>query len=266
MKNYKYREHEYAQLILEHGFQTSHTGRELRLAAIYCREVFGLDRTGVRDRIIEICRRFLPDYNEARYYGLVNYAVREAFKKNSCLVSVDEIPVYEGEMGYIDGLEISRECRKVLLALLVSRKLNKIVYERHNSLPYTNICFGGGKAKYLELKKMSNIPASLDINTSVIPELGKERLINILHSGLISLDWIYNTNETGNVVLKIKDFRNVGLYYDRLHGDKNIKECTLCGGLFRAKVNNQRYCCKDCAVEADLIKARARAKRRRLTK
>ncbi len=266
MKNYKYREHEYAQLVLEHGLQTSHTGKELRLAGLYCREVFGMDRAGVRRRVVEVCKNSIPDYNEARYYGVINYAVREAFKKNNHLISVDEIPVYKGELDYIDSLPLNRECRKVMLALLVSYKLSKTVYERFNPLPYTNMCFGGGKSRYNELKKISNIPSSMDINTAVISALSEARLINIIHSGLISLDWIYNTSETGDIVLRITDFLNIGLYYDRLHGDRNIKECSICGGLYRAKTNNQRYCCKDCSIEADLIKARARARRRRMAR
>lgn len=266
MRNYKYREHEYAQAVLEHGFQTSHTGRELRLAAMYCREVFGLDKPGVRRKVTELCEKFFPDFNEARHYKLINYAVREAFKKENSLISIEEVLVYDGELNYIESLSLGREYKKVMLALLVSRKLSKIVYERKNDAPYTNICFGGGKAKYSDLKKMSNIPSSLDINADIISVLGWERLVNILHNGLIALDWIYNTSETGEIVMRITDFQNVGLYYDRLHGDHNIKECSVCGGLYRVKVNNQRYCCKECAVEADLIKARARARRRRMSK
>lgn len=266
MRNYKYREHEYAQLVLEQGFQTSHIGRELRLAAMYCREVYGLDKSGVRHRITEVCQNNLPDFNEAKYYGMINYAVKEAFKKGNCLTTVSEILIYEGELRYIDSLQLSRECKKVMLALLVSRKLSKAVFERHNPLPYTNICFGGSRTKYSELKSMSNIPTSMDINKVVIAELAKARLVNILHSGLISLDWIYNTSETGDIVMRITDFQNVGLCYDKLHGDKGVKECSVCGGLYRARTNNQRYCSKGCAVEADLIKARARAKRRRISK
>lgn len=266
MKNYKYREHECARTVLEHGFQTSHTGRELRLAAMYCREVFSLDKAGVRRKMTELCGKCLPDYNEARYYKLINYAVREAFKKGNILISIEEIQIYAGELDYIESLSLGREQKKVLLALLVCRKLSKEVFERKNSTPYTNICFGGGKAKYSELKKMSNIPTGLDINSDVISVLCWERLINVLHNGLITLDWIYNTSETGDVVLRITDFQNVGFYYDRLHGDRNIKECSVCGGLYRVRVNNQRYCCKECSVEADLIKARARARRRRMAK
>lgn len=266
MRSYKYREHEYALKVLGSGFQTSHYGRELRLAATYLREVFGMDRAAIRRRLCDLCQKYLRDYNEARHYSVINYAVREAMKPDARLISISEIPIYEGELLYIDSLPVSRGSKKVMLAMLVSRKLSKAVYERKrdDGTPYTNMCFGGGRAKYTELKKMSCIPQSTDIHTAVIAELAGKKLVNILHNGLISLDWIYNTAETGELMLSITDFANTGLYYDRYKGDTNIKECSVCGGLYRLRTNNQRYCCADCATEADLEKARQRSRMRRM--
>lgn len=263
MRNYRYKEHEYAVLVMNGGFQSAHYGRELRLLGMYLHEVYGLSGESLRQRLCEFCGKYLPDYNEAKHYSVINYAVKEVSKAKGGLISIDAVKIYEGELSYIESLDISPDCRKVMLALLVQRKLSAVVYERKNSAPYTNICWGGGKTKYSELKKASNLSSGVDIHTDIIGALGRMKLVNILHGGLISLDWIYNTSETGEVVMTVTDFDNIGLCYDRYRGDGTVKECNICKGLYRLRANNQRYCCKDCAIEADLIKARARSRNRR---
>lgn len=254
MKDYKYKEHEYAALVLNSGFQTKHYGRELRLAAIYCREVLGMKREQCKQRIMSLCEKYMDGFNYARHYGMINYALREAYVKRTPLITVDDIPIYEGEITYIDSLSIGRDCKRVLLSLIVLHKLSKAVAELNGIEEYNNICFGGSKSRYKALKDMSNISPKLNISSDVIHELSERRLINILHNGLISMDFIYNTSQTGSVVMRITDFTNVGLCYDRMHGDKRIKDCCLCGGLYRMKTNNQRYCCSYCSSKANINK------------
>ena len=260
MKDYKYKEHEYAATILNEGFQTRRFGREVRIVAVYCREVLGLRRDQCKQRLINLCEKYMDGFNYAKHYGMINYALKQAYVKKVQLLTVDDIPIYEGEITYIDSLSVGRDCKRVLLAMLVTHKLNKAVAELHGAENYTNICFGGGKSKYRELKTMSNIPPNVNISSQIIHELGERRLVNILHNGLISMDFIYNTSQTGEVAIRITDFSNVGLYYDKIHGDKRVKECCLCGGLYKPKTNNQRYCCGSCSAKANISKTSERRK------
>lgn len=266
-QNYKYAELEYAKLIYSKGFQTKHRPTELRLLALYMKEELELKPKERSVQLYTFCQKWIPDYNRARYFKVINRALMQATKKGQKLVTIDKINIYQCEIEYINNLEIDYNFKKVLFTFLVQMKLNKEIYEYKNEKPYTSIYFKGGKAKYTNIKKMSNIPVKLDINDDVIYFLAQTELVTILHNGLIVLNFIKECKETGDIAVEVKDYENVGLYFDLYNHNSKIKLCEHCNNPFRQTKSDIKYCslhkgyqaietkiikCVDCGIEVEV--------------
>ena len=91
-------------------------------------------------------------------------------------------------------------------------------------------------------------------NTGLISFSNKNDNLNM------KVNFIDNDNE---VVLKIKDFRELGYEYQNYIGDGNFIRCSECGRLVRKKTNNQIYC-NNCAIEINLKKQKIRDKMKNL--
>lgn len=266
-QNYKYSELEYAKLIYTEGFQTKHKPTELRLVALYMKEVLGLKPKERNIKLYEFCEKWIPNYNRAIYFKVINRALMQASKKGQKLITIEKINIYQGEIEYLNNLEIDYNFKKVLFAFLVQMKLNKEVYEYKNEKPYTSIYFKGGKAKYANIKKISKIPVKLDINDDVIYFLAQEKLVNVLHKGLIVLDFLKNCCESGYIVVEVMDYENIGLYFDLYNQNPKVKLCEYCNNPFRQTKSDIKYCslhkgyqpievkiikCVDCGVEVEV--------------
>lgn len=266
-KNYKYSELEYAKLIYDKGFQTKHKPTELRLLSLYLKEILGLKPKERNAKLYEFCKKWIPNYNRVKYFKVINRALSQATQKGQKLITVDKIDIYQGEIEYINHLEIDYNFKKVLFAFLVQMKLNKEVYEYKNEKPYTSVYFKGGKAKYANIKKTSNIPANLDINDDVIYFLAQEKLVTVLHKGLIVLNFLENCFSTGDIAVEVKDYENIGLYFDLYNHKPKVKLCEHCNNPFNQTKSNIKYCplhkgyqaietktirCVDCGVAFDV--------------
>jgi hypothetical protein len=257
--NYKYREHEYAELIYNNGFQSKYIPTELRLLVLYFRDVLEMKPKEREYSLYKFCNKYIPDFKKENYYKSIKTALRAGLNKEQKLVTINKIDIYQSELDYINSLEINQEYKKVIFTFLVQLKLNKIVYEYKRNKEYEMLYFYGGKIKYNMIKNMSNIPKVISLNDEVINTLNELGLITILHRGKISLDYIKNCISEGEVVIEITDFENVGLHLDYYNGVKGVIKCGGCEKIIKTKNNRQLYC-KECAKEIDRIKAIERMK------
>lgn len=259
--DYKYNELEYARLIYNKGFQSKHIPTELRLLALYYRDVLGLKPKDRKNKLYEFCEKHIPNYNRARHFKMIEKSLKQANNKTSKLITINQVDMYEDEVDFINSLNLSDNHKKVLFSLLVHKKLSKIVYDIRNSniedkKEYNMMFFKGNNKAYNDIKKISNISSTIKINDEIIYDLsnyilfekGKddkpEYLIKVLHKGLIVLNYIQECNENGNVVITIKDFDNVGLYLDYYNGVDKVLLCKHCNQPFKQTKNNILYCNK----------------------
>lgn len=245
-KNYKYNEFEYAELIYSKGFQTKFIATELRLLVLYYKDVLGLKPKERTEKIYEFCEKYMPDYKRAKYFKAINKALRQGGAKGQKLVTVKQVDIYKDELDYISSLEIDYNFKKILFTFLVHMKLNKIIYEYKNEDLYTSKYFKGGSVKYNNIKKMANLDNNININDDVIYFLDQYDLIKILHKGLIVLNYLDNCCETGEIVIEVEDYENVGWTLDYYNKIKGIKLCESCDNIFKQSNNKQKYC-KSCA-------------------
>ena len=244
IKNYKYNELEYAQLIYNNGFQTNYIPTELRLLVLYYKEVLKLKPKQRSEQLYEFCEKHMPDYKRAKYFKIINKALKQGSKKEQKLVNIEKINIFQSELDYINSLEIKYDFKKVLFTFLVQMKLNKFIYEYKNEKPYTSKYFKGGSIKYNNIKKMANLNNNMNINDDIIYFLNEFGLVKTLHKGLIVLNYLDNCFETGDVVIEVKDFENVGWYLDFYNGLKGMVLCKHCGQPFKQTKQDISYCKK----------------------
>ncbi len=227
----------------------------MRLLVTYYKDVLGIKPKQRKVMLYEFCARHIKGFNKALYFKSINAALRNGGDKHQRLIVVDKIFVYKSELDYIQNLEIDYNAKKVIFTFLVNRKINKFIYEFKNGIEYTSLYFKGSGKQYGDIAKMSNIPSNIKINDDIIRWLAEDGLITIKHNGLISLDFIKNCNETGEIAIEITDYENIGWYLDFYNGVRNIIKCCECGRLIR-KTNNKKKYCSDCAVEINRDKTK----------
>jgi len=249
IRNYKYDEIAYAEKIYkDNKFQTKHIPTELKLLVLYYRDYLHLKAKDRKEKLTRFCIDNIPNYNRATHFKVVNRALQKGSSKKEKLVKIESIPIYQKELDYINNLDIQYDYKKLLFAFLVQMRLNKTMFEiRNKDKKYksTNY-FKGGKQKYQNIKSMANVSSKININDEFINQLsqGDNPLISILHSGLISLNFLNECKQTGDIVIKIKDYENVGWYFDYYNHVDDIVLCEYCKQPFKQKRKDSRFCNK----------------------
>ena len=245
MNIYKYKDLNYAKKIYKDGFLTKYRDTELKLVALYMRDILNITKKQDRKEALhKFCEKHLPDYHRMKYYKLINKVVDYSCCKKNFLITIDSIPVMKAEIDYINNQELSVDEMKVLFTLLITYKLRKCYFEiKKPDKPYNNVYFKGGIRQYNDLKKISNINNKLDINADIISELAVKEYVKIYSRGCIRLDFLEKiVDETGELAFEMTDYNNIGYWLDWYNGNKRIGKCNKCGNVFYKKSNNQIYC------------------------
>lgn len=264
--DYKYNELEYAKKIYNEGFQSiNHIPTELRLVATYMRRYLDYNPKQLRISLYDWCEKHIENYNKVIYYKIINKAINQAVKKNSTLVVLDCIKIYQQEMNYIlnspilteDDSGIEYNCKKLMFSLLCQMKINKEIYKMKSDDDDTKrygIYFKGGQKKYTALKKIAKLPEKVKINEDIIHTLYLSNLVTPLYGGLMRLDFMNDINNielNGNdAIITVTEFDKIGWYFDLYNAEHKITLCEVCGTLFknRTKNSNQKYC-TNCAKQ-----------------
>jgi len=275
--NYKYKELDYAKCVYENGFQTKHIPTELKLLLLYARDEKKTKKSKLKEFALGFCEEKVEGFNRVLWFKAINKAVSFASENKNRLLNVDSVPITSGEVDYIVNLPVSHEYKKLFFAFLVQMKLNKIISEFKNSKEYDTTFFKGGIKKYNEIKKMANVSSKLDINGEFVYDMSKQEYISIYYNGLIKHLWMEDCQPSGEVVIEVKDYENVGYYLDYYCGVKGVKLCKECGQPFKTSQNCKTYCkrhkeyykkmetktikCEDCGCEFVVSSMAAKTKR-----
>lgn len=257
MNKYKYKDLVYAQKIYNDGFLTKYRETELKLVALYMRDVLGITKKQERKEALhKFCEKHLKDYHRMKYYKLINKALDYSCNKKNYLINIDSIPVMKSEIDYLNSQDISINEKKVLFALLITYKLRKLYFEiKKPNEPYDNMYFKGGTTQYSDLKKVSNIHNKLDINIDIISELAVKGYVKIYSRGCIRLNFLEEiVDDIGEVAFEMMDYNNIGYWFEWYNGNKRIGKCIKCGNVFYKKSNHQIYCSECQGYEKQGIK------------
>jgi len=111
-----------------------------------------------------------------------------------------------------------------------------------------------------------NLTKSLNINKSLLRKYGYQKIYEVTHYLIgkrlledtinnTKLSFLYNIPIDENISIEIKNYDNVGLYYDLHSGVKNVKKCEECNEPIKVKSNRTKYC-QECAKKREINRKR----------
>ena len=145
MNKYKYKDLIYAEKVYKEGFLTKYRDTELKLVALYMRDVLGITKKQDRKEALHnFCKEHLPDYHKMKYYKVINRVLEYSCTKKNFLITIDSIPVLQSEIDFINAQDLSLDEKKLLFTLLITYKLRKTYFEiKKPDEPYDNVYFKG---------------------------------------------------------------------------------------------------------------------------
>lgn len=242
---YKYDEFTYVSKLLKEGFQTHHDYTEMCLIAAYCRDILQMNLKEQKKYLIEFCKKHVDDFNYVLWYKKIN-RVMNFSSKNIPLVTVPYVNIYEGELNYINFFDIEYNHKKLMFTFLTYMKLDYHYRMLREGKDYKNKIFRGGKEKYNHIKKIANISLKFSDYMHLLHSLNQSGYIKVLHSGKIALEYLSDCHEAGKAVMQVKDYNNIGWYFDYYNGIPRMNLCDECSQPFKKEANSQVYC-KKCA-------------------
>ena len=242
---FKYNEKAYAEHIIENGFGTKHLNQELTIMAKYFRDKGHED---IKETLYEFCEKKMKgEFNRVTYFKNINAAVKKAVDNEEPLIVINEIPVTEQELERINGFNIDYEYKKILFTMMVLEKLNKEYYHLKTGKEKNNEHFFGGTTKnYKELVESSGISFSKRNKSKYIHEvihnLNENGIVEIKNKGSVKLLYLYDIKHSNTSTMSVKDFDDIGLYFDLFNKTEKVKSCESCGKPVRIKSNRTKFC------------------------
>lgn len=238
--NTKYNEIAYARQIMENGFQSKYYGYELRLLAVYMRDVLGKSPEEIRCSLIAFCETYYPHYTYAAVYKLVNKAVAISKNQENILIDIPEIEITEAEYNRIVGYGLNDKLTIVLFSLLVRKKLSRKMYEAKNKQESESLFLQLSDEVLSDIRRMSGI-GSKKLLVGMLWTLNRKGAVSTYNNALIRLEFMAGI-EPSDGLLAIRNYDDTSLYFRRFWGDWKIRSCKKCGDPFYAKNNRQLFC------------------------
>lgn len=198
------------------------------------------------------CKKWFKD---VLHFKLIDSAVNFTKKKDNVLVQIESIEIYDSELNYINSLDYSYVEKKILFSMLVINKLkHKRMEIKGLEVDYDNNYFGGGTFSYkimLETlqEKLTRTFKEKEIH-KIIKKFNEDGIVRTTRSTSLELLFINEIEQSDNVMLEVKDFDTIGLYFDSIYKSDTVKICRECSKLLKVTTGNNTYC-KLCSIEVN---------------
>lgn len=212
------------------------------IAKYLCHE--GYEKPQIEGTLHQFMQEHYADYNAVEWDGLISRLSARADARP--LLQADTVTVTQSELSMIKALG-SRPLERLSFTLLCLAKY-ALLFNPANG--------GWVTQKWSVLFRMAHVQAGKEKQASMLHRLREKELIEFsrsvdnLHIRVLFL------RPDSEPACKLDDFREPGLYYLSLQGERLI-HCACCGKLLRPKTNNQKYC-PGCRAEMNLKKTLAR--------
>ena len=244
---FAYKEIDYAKFIIKNGFKTENIKYECSILAKYYKSI-GLNKSEARSKIIDICNRSIKEFYYEMYYPLIESGINSGFKKD--IIQIDEIKFYKEELDYINNIDVNYSNKKLLFGLLLTKKLNQAV----SSSEKLGFVFNGNKRNYANLKRFSGLKnrTQKQINY-MFADLIDLELISIRDDDRKYLLFMEHIQDSKELVFTVSNFETAILLFDSYNDKYKVKECEVCGEVFKIESNRHIYC-KKCQKQKELQK------------
>lgn len=243
----KYNEEEYAKQIEKNGFLTKYHNYELTLLVKYWKkyDIKPLER---KNKLYEFCKQYIENFNEVKYFKIINSILRNGNKKDNPLIIIEKLPITDQEIEYINNLDIDYNYKKVLFTLLVKMKIKKEICKLKYDKVIKHNYISGTQSTYNDIFEVSKISDKTYKINSIINELEQLKYIDVRTRGKINLLFMNDIKDSEKIVFNITTFDNIGYYLDWFNGDLKIIRCECCSKLIKKTSNRMKYC-KNCWKE-----------------
>lgn len=185
-----------------------------------------------------------PTINIVKWSETIDRLVKDSDKYD--LIEIESVPITKAELDVCENLN-GKQMQRLMFTLICLAKFGDMVNEKNN---------GWVSRPDKEIFKMANIVTSIKRQSLMLNDLREKGLIKFSHK----IDNIHINvtclDNSGEAVMQITDFRNLGYQFMRYQGEPCL-ECESCGLVIKRTKNVQKYC-DNCAIEMNRQKARER--------
>ncbi|MFP2985416.1 hypothetical protein KM776_11425 [Bacillus velezensis] len=249
MSDIKFKEKDYAELLLKKGFISKNLSTEMKILAKYFKSLGKKPKE--REKLLyEFCEKHIVDFSRVLYFKKINSALIYARKKENVLINIDRIEITKNELEVIDTLDVDHVQKKLCFTLLTLNKLYSTIHETKYGENNKEHFYGGNNKKYKELIDASHTSLTANKLHLIIGELAAKEIVEIRNKGFIKLSFIYEIELDSEVGILINSFDDIGLYYDLYTNQQRVRECSTCNTPIKIKSNKTKYC-SNCALETE---------------
>lgn len=250
--NKYYKEKDYAEnLLKKRAFDVGAKG-DLKILAKYYKAQ-NMKYSEIDNLLKKFCEtKGKKWYREALHFKMIDSAVNFTKKKENILVQIDSIGVTKSEMDYIETLDYTYLEKKILFAMLVINKLKQKKMKLKNfEVDYSINYFSGGSFSYKTMldslqEKLTRTFCEKEIH-KIVKKFNDDGITRTANTTALELLFVSNIEKSDEIVLEIKDFDTIGLYYDSIYLSNKIKICEECKKkLIKISGKYTKYC-KPCS-------------------
>lgn len=234
----------YAEHMNKNGFDRMCSIYELTIYAKWLKYLGETDEYIEKDLI-----KFAKEHDENFNYQIHYYKIDNALKnmsEYSLRLPITTI-VTKNEWDSICRVSDERFRRVLFIMLVVAKFLkNNDTWIGEKERNYLQDLYGLFCVSDTDIYKLAHV--------SFNPKTDRDKMFREFHKlGLAkfmarksSYRYVTFVDDDSEPFIEINDYKHLIWYYDRQTGVDNIFECSLCGGLFKKRTNNQIYCSDNC--------------------
>lgn len=226
-----------AEHIIENGEVGNKPASTLFLLGKYYRHKKQLDQKQTLDKLNDFMKNNYRNYNSALWEDVLENISKKANKYS--LREIDSIAITQSELDRISETDNLRY-QKLLFTLLCYAKLYDLISEKNNSWINTDI-----KEIYRVARVTVKYRNDKFLYLNDLEQMGFVSFSNKNDNLNIRVNFV---DATGEIILKINDFRELGYEYLNYIGRENFVKCSKCNRLIR-KTNNKCLYCNECRHE-----------------
>jgi hypothetical protein len=241
-----FNEKEYAENIIQNGFNKNKFSTDLKILAKYYRSQ-GLSSSEIKQAIVGCCGKHDDTFNMVLSYSSINKAIKHS--ETNSLFIVEPVIITRKELETISSIgEI--KLGKIAFVMLVLSKINYQYFKlrEKDSLEYNpkkpfevssdHYC----TEKVAQIFKLAKIYTNTNAKYEATHILTKLGLIQITGKNNYRIKFAEIDGDPAMIIANFKDFV---LEYEKYLGEKNIGYCEECRCNIRITSNRSQYC-KEC--------------------
>ncbi len=246
-------EKEYAERIIEKGEVGNKPTSTLFLLSKYYRQEKNLGEKKTFEQLNNFMKENYKSYNPALWEDIIEDISKKG--KKYLLQEIDSINITKNELDTILKVDKPRY-QRLLFTMLCYAKLYNTIAETNNGWINTEI---------KEIYKAARVTVKhRNDKFLILNDLEQMNLISFSNQNENLNMRVNFIDEESEVILKIKDFRELGYEYQNYIGEGYFTRCTECNILVRKKsVYSSTKYCEKCAKEIESRNALERKRKQR---